>query len=642
MTTRQGLKRAVRVDRSDADRASADPGPSLPERLYAARERKGVDLYRAERDTKIRARYLGALERGDYKELPGAVYTKGFLRNYALYLGLDPDDVLLQWRKERGDGKEQRAGHRRPEADRGAAQGPDVLAGHRRRGAAHGRRRRLRRVPWHPGAALLEAADDRRQPAGDECHRRRRIRRPGTRSWATRLPGATVSIATPGRDPYQVTATSDGKWSADVDLRRGRNQFDVNALDPDTGKHSDDTIHLFITVPFLVIEAPTLTVDQPAEGASYENGAIPVAGKATNAESVVVSAAWVGSSGPPPAAGQATPAPPPTPASVTVKVADDGSFTTPFELTAGRWTLTVTARSPEGKTASLTRNVTVAYKGVTLVVTVKGGRAWIKVWVDGKIAPGVGAAGQVISNGKSLTFTGRDSIEVRTGLVGRDLVHPERDVARHARQVRACPRRGCSRHPPHPKRRSAASRGGRPAHRRRPRGSARGHVRADRPGQPGRRALLRAGLHIATVESCTGGLVGHLITEIPGSSAYYVGGYVTYSDELKREAVGVPHDVLAAHGAVSAQVAMAMASGGRARTGADLAVAVTGIAGPDGGSPAKPVGLTYVAVADAIGVAVRRHVWTGDRTENKRLSAAAALALLLERIDAPDSEAGPA
>jgi nicotinamide-nucleotide amidase len=157
----------------------------------------------------------------------------------------------------------------------------------------------------------------------------------------------------------------------------------------------------------------------------------------------------------------------------------------------------------------------------------------------------------------------------------------------------------------------------------------------------GKRCSAR-GLRIATVESCTGGLVGHLITEIPGSSAYYLGGYVTYSDELKREAVGVPHDVLGAHGAVSAQVAMAMASGGRVRTGADLAVAVTGIAGPDGGSPAKPVGLTYIAVADAIGVAVRRHVWSGDRTENKRLSAAAALALLLERIDAPDSEAGPA
>jgi len=160
-------------------------------------------------------------------------------------------------------------------------------------------------------------------------------------------------------------------------------------------------------------------------------------------------------------------------------------------------------------------------------------------------------------------------------------------------------------------------------------------------GQVGERCSV-LGLRIATVESCTGGLVGHLITEIPGSSAYYVGGFVTYSDELKREAVGVPHDVLAAHGAVSAQVAMAMAGGGRARTAADLAVAVTGIAGPDGGSPAKPVGLTYIAVADAIGVAVRRHVWAGDRSENKRLSASAALALLLERIDAADSGIGPA
>src|SRR6476619_4627841 len=107
MTTRGQLKRAVGIDRSDAGRGLAtEPLPSLPERLYTARERKGVDLYRAERDTKIRARYLAALERGDYKELPGAVYTKGFLRNYALYLGLDPDDVLRQWRRERGDTRE--------------------------------------------------------------------------------------------------------------------------------------------------------------------------------------------------------------------------------------------------------------------------------------------------------------------------------------------------------------------------------------------------------------------------------------------------------------------------------------------------------------------------------------------------------
>src|SRR3954469_5402205 len=103
MTTRGQVERTAAIDRTGAGRGLAtEPLPRLSERLYAARERKGVDLYRAERDTKIRARYLAALERGDDTDLPGAVYTKGFLRNYALYLGLDAEDILRQWRRERG------------------------------------------------------------------------------------------------------------------------------------------------------------------------------------------------------------------------------------------------------------------------------------------------------------------------------------------------------------------------------------------------------------------------------------------------------------------------------------------------------------------------------------------------------------
>src|SRR3954464_15073480 len=110
MTTRGQVERTAAIDRTGAGRGLAtEPLPRLSERLYAARERKGVDLYRAERDTKIRARYLAALERGDDTDLPGAVYTKGFLRNYALYLGLDPDEVLLQWRRERGAPQEPQA-----------------------------------------------------------------------------------------------------------------------------------------------------------------------------------------------------------------------------------------------------------------------------------------------------------------------------------------------------------------------------------------------------------------------------------------------------------------------------------------------------------------------------------------------------
>jgi hypothetical protein len=123
MTTRDETRRGTADLRPESGRADAaressrdaardavrdgsdEPSMSLPERLYAARERKGVALYRAERDTKIRARYLAALERGDYRELPGAVYTKGFLRNYALYLGLEPGDpqpVAARARRRRG------------------------------------------------------------------------------------------------------------------------------------------------------------------------------------------------------------------------------------------------------------------------------------------------------------------------------------------------------------------------------------------------------------------------------------------------------------------------------------------------------------------------------------------------------------
>jgi len=145
--------------------------------------------------------------------------------------------------------------------------------------------------------------------------------------------------------------------------------------------------------------------------------------------------------------------------------------------------------------------------------------------------------------------------------------------------------------------------------------------------------FIEHGRTFATAESCTGGLVSHVLTEVSGSSAYYVGGVVSYSDRLKRSLLGVREATLARHGAVSAQTAVAMAEGARSQLGADVAVAVTGIAGPKGGTPDKPVGLTYVAVADARGHDVRRFNWTADRTGNKLLSAAAALELVLERLE---------
>jgi PncC family amidohydrolase len=147
-------------------------------------------------------------------------------------------------------------------------------------------------------------------------------------------------------------------------------------------------------------------------------------------------------------------------------------------------------------------------------------------------------------------------------------------------------------------------------------------------------ACLERRITVATAESCTGGLVAHLITEVPGSSAYLRGGVVAYSDDVKRAVLGVPEEALAAHGAVSAQVAVAMAEGVRSRLGADLGVGVTGVAGPDGGTDAKPVGLVYVAVAGGAAPTVRRCQWPHDREGNKRASAETALEMLLQAAEA--------
>jgi len=149
-------------------------------------------------------------------------------------------------------------------------------------------------------------------------------------------------------------------------------------------------------------------------------------------------------------------------------------------------------------------------------------------------------------------------------------------------------------------------------------------------------------LTVATAESCTGGLVAETITNVAGSSGYFVGGVVAYADRVKTAQLGVPVAVLTAHGAVSAQVARAMAVGARERLAADVAIAVTGIAGPGGGSEEKPVGLAYVAIADEAGVDVRRHQWQGDRQAVKRASAAAALEMVIEHVARDTHRAGGA
>ena len=148
-------------------------------------------------------------------------------------------------------------------------------------------------------------------------------------------------------------------------------------------------------------------------------------------------------------------------------------------------------------------------------------------------------------------------------------------------------------------------------------------------------ALRAAGWRIATAESSTGGLIGHAITMIAGSSDYYPGGVISYSNRAKEVELGIPVELLTTHGAVSAETAMAMADGVRQRFGTELGVGVTGVAGPDGGSEAKPVGTHW------IGVALRGHpahaehrLFPHDRDGNKAAAALMALELALAEVQA--------
>jgi nicotinamide-nucleotide amidase len=146
------------------------------------------------------------------------------------------------------------------------------------------------------------------------------------------------------------------------------------------------------------------------------------------------------------------------------------------------------------------------------------------------------------------------------------------------------------------------------------------------------RMLAERGRTVATAESCTGGLVGHLLTEVPGSSRYYLGGFVVYSNEAKTQFCDVPAAMIAEHGAVSKQVAEAIATGVRKNFAADFGIGVTGVAGPDGGTAAKPVGLVYIAVADADGCEILQSNWPADRSSIKIRSAKSALNLLRLRL----------
>jgi len=141
--------------------------------------------------------------------------------------------------------------------------------------------------------------------------------------------------------------------------------------------------------------------------------------------------------------------------------------------------------------------------------------------------------------------------------------------------------------------------------------------------------FIQRGFKLATAESCTGGLLAGRITEISGSSAFFVGGVVSYANEAKESLLGVPRETLVLHGAVSEEVAAHMARGIRERLGVDVGISITGVAGPTGGTPEKPVGLVWFGISDASGTRAEHRLWEGDRARNRALSVEHALRMLL-------------
>jgi len=146
------------------------------------------------------------------------------------------------------------------------------------------------------------------------------------------------------------------------------------------------------------------------------------------------------------------------------------------------------------------------------------------------------------------------------------------------------------------------------------------------------RYLVERGWMIATAESCTGGLLGHTLTSVSGSSEYYQGGVISYSNRIKHELLGVPEEVLTTVGAVSKETALAMARRAQQMCAAQVALATTGIAGPLGGTPTKPVGTVYIAYVDGCTSEVLHLCWNGDRAANNRATVQAALELALKHL----------
>lgn len=359
----------------------------LGEMLRDKREKKGISLDQAAADTRIRVKFLKALEDGDYQSLPGAVYTKGFLRNYVEYLDLDVDESVVVFHQERGGGTEAPRTFQpmRPISRRSLVFTPMVF------------------VPVIVLACVLLFVGylyyqftsfatpprlDVTDPAGDIIASStdltiKGVTVPEGRITVRVLPGQTAIT--------DIRPATDGTFSTNVSLVQGANHIEIEVLDA-AGKVSRVTrnVRLEVAVPVPPGPPPQLVVEQPANGAAFTNTYIQVSGRVDR----TITSLQINN--------------------IAVGVNGDGTFSTRYYLPSGPQSFRVVARNAAGGVVEETRNVVVSYSAAVVNVFVRGGDTWLLATVDGVDVSG---SGRVYRDGETAVFTGRE-VRIRAGNAG--------------------------------------------------------------------------------------------------------------------------------------------------------------------------------------------------------------------------------
>jgi cytoskeletal protein RodZ len=421
MTARQQVRTGSAATAPETWTIETQRAPQVGEILQTARERKGIDLVRAERETKIRARHLVALERGDLDDLPAPVYAKGFLRNYSLYLGLDPDEMISRWRREADQ-------PRKVEAVKVAPPPQPITAPRQGFKLTSGLLVAVilsvivAGFVGYVGLQLLRFSQNPEITLDGPS-----VRRLNPDASSVVLAGtsaANARVTATGASDLERTTTADesGDWTIELPVGKGRNDFTVTSTDLETGRDSIG-LEVIAEVPVGSIADPDarptpalpggsstgsiggepsaqVRIGTPKTNATARNGVVKLRGT-SDAPSVLVSFQWLGKKD----------AAPPAPDPVELAVVD-GTFKGTFTLPKGPWQVAAAGQIDGGTPAVSTSKVKSVYENIVATVTAVDGATRVAVEADGQR---ISDDGLRLKAGQSQTFLANDQMTIQVG-----------------------------------------------------------------------------------------------------------------------------------------------------------------------------------------------------------------------------------